>query len=392
MLWATHDSPVKDTTERLVLIALADKADSDGCNAFPSKKTIAKVALCDEKTAQRKLAELRKRGLIDFGDQEAARYIEKRYRPKVYDLLIPYSWYGPERVARVNAERKGKGLPPLSPENRPAIEAAPVKAVRSDKGKPRPKKVAAAPRQGGQTAPPGSEAGGTHSPPSEGTGSPASGGTENPAEGGLAVPQTVPSDPRPVTRADGSVPVPSGTAGLSLLLAFGATERTYLLVGAPLEENAARVDELLRRGWMPSQVRGVLAANLPERSELRTSPAAIVSYRLRKLLEAPVPGLQGLQVPDPREDGGEGVQGNGPSSAYSVEEAVSGSWRRRFAECEGKDGGCGRMVVPGHTLCPDCIGWDRCANGCGRVVDPQTGREMCPSCAGVLELAGGPPF
>ncbi|MGQ4427079.1 hypothetical protein ACN6LL_001882, partial [Streptomyces violaceoruber] len=48
----------------------------------------------------------------------------------------------------------------------------------------------------------------------------------------------------------------------------------------------------------------------------------------------------------------------------------------------------------GHTLCRDCIAWPLCANGCGRVLDPETGRVECCSCAGVLGLsgmAGGPP-
>ncbi|MET7816269.1 helix-turn-helix domain-containing protein [Streptomyces sp. NPDC005395] len=407
-LWATHDSPVKDTTERLILIALADKADADGCNTFPSKKTIAKVALCDEKTVQRKLGDLRKRKLIDYGDQEAARYIEKRYRPKVYDMLIPYSWYGPERITRVNAERAGKGLPPLTPENRPPIADAPERTVRSDKGKPRPKKATAGKaKQGGQTVPPRSGAGGTDNPPSGGTESPGSEGTESPKQGVLTDPQTVPADPALDDSAQSSVPsVPTkqvrkangtdrkGTPGLSLLLAFGSTEPLYLLMGEPLDENAARVDELLGRGWSPAQVRGVLGANLPTKEELRTSPASVLAYRLRKLLEAPVPGSYSSQVPEPREGDEAPALRDTAGAEYSVNEATSDRWRRRFAECEGKQGGCGQLVVPGHTLCRDCIGWPRCANGCGRVVDPDSGRQECESCAGVLELSGaasGPP-
>ena len=118
-LWVTHDAPVADATEKLVLQALADQAKADGCDAYPSKPTIAKIALSDPKTVQRKLAKLVERGLIKPGDQRAAAHIEPNKRPVVYDLQIPYNWFS--NIKRVNADRARAGRPPLTPENRPDL-------------------------------------------------------------------------------------------------------------------------------------------------------------------------------------------------------------------------------------------------------------------------------
>ncbi|MFI7396237.1 helix-turn-helix domain-containing protein [Streptomyces tendae] len=188
MLWAMKAAPVADTTEKLILISLAERADEDGCDAFPSKATLAKDALCDEKTVQRKLGKLVDRKLIGLGDQRAAQYIEKRYRPKVYDLLIPYSWFPDVDDINETRRRRGRGL--LTPENRPDIAPAPTRAQRSDKGKPRTKQGSASSR------------GDKESPLENQSAAPASGGTESPArgdsqsqQGGLTDPQTSPVEP-----------------------------------------------------------------------------------------------------------------------------------------------------------------------------------------------------
>ncbi|MFE9845013.1 helix-turn-helix domain-containing protein, partial [Streptomyces goshikiensis] len=118
------------TTDRMLLAGLAEKADSDGCNAFPSRRTLARIALCDVKTVQRRLAALVEQGVIALGDQDAARYIPKQARPKVYDLQIPAAWYGPERLARVNQDRANRGLPPLTNDNRAPLPPAPPRVPR----------------------------------------------------------------------------------------------------------------------------------------------------------------------------------------------------------------------------------------------------------------------
>ncbi|MCI3279125.1 helix-turn-helix domain-containing protein [Streptomyces cylindrosporus] len=170
ILWAINSAPVADAEERLILVALADRASSDGTDAYPSKKSIAQVALIDAKTVQRRLRTLMERGLIAEGNQDAARRIPEHFRPTVYDLLIPYSWWSPADMERVNSERVGRGLRPLTPQDRPDLAEAPPRKARADKGRRR-KKAAA---DGGTTSPRGEDSespgqtgqeGGTTSPP-----------------------------------------------------------------------------------------------------------------------------------------------------------------------------------------------------------------------------------
>src|SRR3954466_7433407 len=107
ILWALKSAPVADAEERVILVALAESAWSDGTDAFPSKKTIAEIAKIDPKTVQRRLKAMTGRRLIALGTQAAAAYIPEHFRPHVYDLMIPYSWF-PD-IDQVNAERKAKG-------------------------------------------------------------------------------------------------------------------------------------------------------------------------------------------------------------------------------------------------------------------------------------------
>ncbi|MER8103310.1 helix-turn-helix domain-containing protein [Kitasatospora sp. NPDC094016] len=205
MLWALKDSPTADTFERLILVTLAERADSDGCNAFPSQATLAKAALCDEKTVGRKLKQLQQRGLLGEGDQSAARHIPERYRPVVYDLLIPHSWFG-HRIDRVNEERRQRGLAPLSARSRPDITPAPARVRRADFGRKRPVDEETAAR------------GDLKSTDSQSPLNPkGAGGTESPGrgdsqswEGGLQDPQTTPINlPGNPPQGAGGVDVPS---------------------------------------------------------------------------------------------------------------------------------------------------------------------------------------
>ncbi|MER5649578.1 hypothetical protein [Streptosporangium sp. NPDC002524] len=138
--WAMYYAPVASPAEKLVLVALAHRTSDDGCNGFKSKKTLAQAAMCDPKTAQRALSDMKKRGLIASGDQSAAAYIDGRYRPHVYDLQIPYSWYSAAQMAQVNLDRATRGLKPLAPADRPDLGPPPPRAPRSDKGKPAPQR------------------------------------------------------------------------------------------------------------------------------------------------------------------------------------------------------------------------------------------------------------
>lgn len=138
MTWSWEYAPVASMTEKGVLMALANDAGPDGCNAFPSTNTIAEEAMCSSGTATKTLKALRERGIIAYGDQSAAEYLDPRYRPTVYDIQIPYSWYSEEQIKKVNAKRAEKGLPPLTPDDRPPLGPAPDRKSRSDKGVPNP--------------------------------------------------------------------------------------------------------------------------------------------------------------------------------------------------------------------------------------------------------------
>lgn len=267
ILWALHDSPVNSTTDRMLLAGLAEKADPDGTNAFPSRRTLARIALCDVKTVQRRLASLTERGVITLGDQEAARYIPAHSRPKVYDLQIPAAWYGPERLARVNEDRAHRGLAPLTQQNRPALPPAPPRTERSDKGKPR--------HQGGDSqSPPAKhlESGGRGDSQSRGRGD-----CQSP-QGGLTVPQpspiTLPPQETPIAPAARSADdARRATTGSSARNAGGSAastgagaptpaDRSTGLVGGQLSPGQADAVRKVEAGW-PRELAALLPRHRP---------------------------------------------------------------------------------------------------------------------------------
>lgn len=138
--WASMSAPITDVNEFAVLMMLAEKAGDDGCSAFPSRQTVSERTRVDPRTVLRALQRMEERRLIAKGDQRAAEYLRKDRRPIVYDLLIPVSWYSPDQLAKVNADRVRRGLEPLSRKLRPDIEQPPEKPRRSDLDKPNPRR------------------------------------------------------------------------------------------------------------------------------------------------------------------------------------------------------------------------------------------------------------
>lgn len=158
LVWAFKVAPVKDGIEKLVLCALADSADEDGCNAYIGQATIARRAMISDRVVRDRLAELEKRGLIQRGDQRAAAQIPADKRPVVWDVMIPYTAFG-DGIDSVNDFREGKKRPPITPANRPALPPAPEPKKRKDAGQKKPKKAAGEPEER-----PESETGRTSSP------------------------------------------------------------------------------------------------------------------------------------------------------------------------------------------------------------------------------------
>lgn len=137
--WA-EKAPVGTVYERAILTYLAHRAKKDGTNCYPSTKTLADFALCDKRTVQRHLDKMSARGLIAEGDQRVTEHLRADRRPTVYDILIPHDWYSDDQLEDVNEDRAERGLPPLSPEERPRLTPPPKsgRAERSDKGKKNP--------------------------------------------------------------------------------------------------------------------------------------------------------------------------------------------------------------------------------------------------------------
>ena len=302
ILWAINSAPVADAEERLILVALADRASSDGTDAYPSKKSIAQVALIDPKTVQRRLRSLMQRGLIAEGNQAAALRIPEHFRPTVYDLMIPYSWWSPADMERVNAERAGRGLSPLTPENRPDLKAAPPRKVRADKGKRRK----TPPADGGTKSPQGEDSQPPGQSGQEGGSTSPGGGDYKSQTGGLQDPQTVPgkpprNTPRPSVPGEAAAGQDGGTdgtrlprqinrnPGVDLLLAIGAEQPEFLLTGQTLQDQGMAVAGMLVSGWTPEQLRQVIAGR-PLPDQITTTVGAVVAGRLRKACAAPAPG------------------------------------------------------------------------------------------------------
>ncbi|WP_295909702.1 helix-turn-helix domain-containing protein [uncultured Bifidobacterium sp.] len=118
--WALREAPVGgDTTARLILVALADRAHPDGSASWPSVRTLMRELHVSERTIRRKLSLLESGGLIRRGNQELSRRDEQgrlipgQYRPVVWDLCMGAE---PEPVSEA-PEPRGANLAPL-PEGR----------------------------------------------------------------------------------------------------------------------------------------------------------------------------------------------------------------------------------------------------------------------------------
>lgn len=144
MSWYAHawaeSAPVADVQEFAILAVMAQYARRDGTGSFQSVATIAGIIKCDERTVRRRIEAMLRRGLIALGDQRLAAHIDRRYRPKVYDLMIPYCWYSKDQLKKVDQDRKQRGLPPLAEADRPPIPdtAEAGRKTRSDQGVPCP--------------------------------------------------------------------------------------------------------------------------------------------------------------------------------------------------------------------------------------------------------------
>ncbi|MFG2631061.1 hypothetical protein [Streptomyces sp. NPDC048473] len=441
VLWATNDAPIANVNEFAVLTMLAEKADPDGCNSFPSRPTVAARTTVDPKTVLRALQAMEARGMIAQGDQRAAEYIRADRRPVVYDLLIPYSWF--PNIDRINRERQERGRPPLTRSTRPDIAPAPEKKQRSDKGKPRAKKQPAEQRE--------SSRGDFESPrDSDGYGvtlSPARGDSQS-GTGGLQVTQTSPvtlsttpndsvrpsvfdvqvpdasgsgtdgrtdgggvgvEEQRPVAAggagpAAGAAPNTNAAAraggapvemtpGVEVLRAIAAEASEWTITHAEsLRDQGLMASGMLLEGFTAQEIRHALLSQ-PLPRPLTHTVGAVVKGRLRDLLAA---GPASAVRPIPAQTSGDPRQ---PTERRAdLSSAASVSWAERQQQlaaatsghgpqrdCQGET--CSRLALPGEDLCARCLREvdPVCAAGCGRTVVAES--SMCIPCVDAADTA-----
>ena len=181
IIWALEHAPVVDAAERAVLMALANKGDFDGCNAYRGYPALSRVAKIDPKTVERKCHAMEKRGLIrrqPGPKPEGWLKLPADKKTVVWEIMIPHSHYSAAELANTNETRAERGRGPITPQNRPDLAPAPEKKARADKGKKRPKKDTE--EQGDYESPRPEESEGTSNPPATGLQVPSRGDSESP--------------------------------------------------------------------------------------------------------------------------------------------------------------------------------------------------------------------
>lgn len=86
LVWALNEAPVDDPVRLLVLVGLANHADADGRNAFPSDTTLAEYARCSTRTVLRHRQTMEAQGVIRRGDQSLVERYRADRRPVVWDI------------------------------------------------------------------------------------------------------------------------------------------------------------------------------------------------------------------------------------------------------------------------------------------------------------------
>lgn len=107
--WVQDHAPVQNQGEGCVLYVLANYADSNGRNAWPSQRTIAEKAWCSIRSVGRHLANLEKRGVIRRGDQRLVDHMPKGKRPVVWDLNMGLSRHAGNDDCQVTSEVDNRG-------------------------------------------------------------------------------------------------------------------------------------------------------------------------------------------------------------------------------------------------------------------------------------------
>lgn len=115
------DSTEAKGTDRLVLLAIADSADDDGSNAWPSVARLAHKAQVSERTVQRAIRSLEAMGLVfieeNVGGPGNAR---SDRRPNRYTVLLPGCQSVTPKEPRGDTQR-ANGVTPSAPRGDTAV-------------------------------------------------------------------------------------------------------------------------------------------------------------------------------------------------------------------------------------------------------------------------------
>lgn len=92
MVWALGLGPDRlgdvAPAAHITLIAIANCADADGRNAWPSAQTLAEQRTLSVRTIRRHLEQLEDAGLLTRGNQLLVRHLPSNRRPVVWDLAL----------------------------------------------------------------------------------------------------------------------------------------------------------------------------------------------------------------------------------------------------------------------------------------------------------------
>lgn len=146
--WVLSRADVRNPTEAMVLMVLADMADRDGHGSYYSRATIATMARVSVSTVARTISALEARGLLVRGDQQLVEHFAPRHRPVVWSLPIGQSEPSDSKaIGQTGAFRGVKSGPSdrsprtHNPTDNPTPTQKPAPSLRSEAAKVDAKEV-----------------------------------------------------------------------------------------------------------------------------------------------------------------------------------------------------------------------------------------------------------
>lgn len=119
--WALYDAPRDlDANEFRTLMVMADMADQNGRNIYPSAATLAELCGVTTRTIRTKLASLEAKGLIIRDDQTILAHIPANRRPIAWKLNMSGEPTTPTTVTHTSDDTRGENIAPQNPAADPA--------------------------------------------------------------------------------------------------------------------------------------------------------------------------------------------------------------------------------------------------------------------------------